>query len=177
MTTARSVDLGTLFDGASRSVVRVETLPTYDVGGDEAESLAAWRAGRPRPERSVRTNRYLQRVAAAVARGVVWERLRVIDSPPSDYQRWELLAYQESQAVGETVMLAERIDVPAGVEGEDVWIVDDHAVALDYDLRGRFLGNHAIDLEDSLAVAAEVRAAAVPLNVYLAGAGAVPRAS
>lgn len=176
------MNLGALFDSASRSVVRVETLGSYDVGGDEAASLEAWRVGRPRPERSVRTNGYLRRVAAAVARGLVWERLRVIDTPPTEYQQWELLAYQESQAVGETVRIARWPDMKFRHLG-DYWIIDRGApgcvvIAMDYGPHGEFHGSWPIDRWDIPFAAADSAAeAGIPLNVYLAGSGAVQRAS
>jgi hypothetical protein len=176
MSTPAAIDLGALFDGAARSVVRVETLPAYDVPADD-ESFRAWREGRPRPERSVRTNRYLRRVAAAVARGVAWERLRVIDTPPTDYQRWELLSYVEGQAVGESVTIALRGDMPWDPT-DDIWIVDGVAVVQDYDLGGRFLGRRQLDdPSPALHVAEHIRSAGMPLNAYLAAVPAARRAS
>src|SRR5215472_1528382 len=65
--------LGNCFSEFRFSARRLETLPAYLVP-EEAESLAAFRARRPVPERSLRTNDYLREVAEDVLAGR--ERLR-----------------------------------------------------------------------------------------------------
>lgn len=138
-----TADLNALFDTFTRSAFRLETLPAYDVGGDEAERLAAYRDGRPRPERSVRTSPWLARIASTTAQGKQWQRVRIVDNPLTEYQRYQLESYRESQAVGEEIRIVERAAV--GDLGPDFWLLDEGtpdrcAVVLHYDHNGRYQG-------------------------------------
>jgi len=162
-----------LFDSFHVVVFRLETLPAYDVGGD-ADRLAAFRAGRPLPERSVRTSPWLARIALSTAEGKQWERVRVVDTPLTEYQEYELLAYQESQAAGERITIAPRsraIDV-----GPDFWLFDPdtpeaHAVLMNYAPGGQWLGATSVVDPGGLRALADIRRAAlamaVPLNTFL----------
>src|SRR5215469_8721254 len=71
------------FDSFRHSAFHLETLPTYAVSG-EAERIQAWREGRARPERSVRTSKYLQDVARNVLDGLERMRVRIVDHPLSE---------------------------------------------------------------------------------------------
>jgi hypothetical protein len=161
------------------SAGRLETLKSYSVPG-EAERIAAWRARKPRPERSVRTNGYLREVAEHALAGRQRIRIRVVDAPASEYVRYQLTGYVESQAAGEEIWIAVRngrakrdlSTLPAG----DFWVFDlnhlgAHAVLMDYDEGGRFTGSRfATPDEFEACAAAWVTASghAVPLNEYLA---------
>jgi hypothetical protein len=178
--TAASFDA--LFDSFERTVFRLEALPVYDVGGADAERFTAFREGRPLPVRSVRTNPWLARIAVStVTGGKAWSRVRVVDSPLSDYQRYQLEAYRESQAAGEEILLAARSAV--GELGPDFWLFDGgtpaaRAALMHYTRDGKFQGFDLIEDRDELAKLQQVRtkavAHAVPLNAFLAehGAGA-----
>jgi hypothetical protein len=164
------------FDRFSSTAARLETLPAYDVGGEEARRIAAWRARQPRPERSVRTSPWLARIAVTTATGgKTWTRVRIVDDPLTDYQRYQLQSYVEGQAAGERILLARRSAV-ADV-GPDVWLFDaatDHAFALvmRYDAAGRWLGFEHLTEPATVAGLARRLAAvelrAMPLNVFLA---------
>lgn len=171
--TGRAVDLGAMFDEASRSVVRIETLPFY--AGDTL--WEAHLAGEPRPERSVLTNRYLRRVRDAVRRGVTWERLRVVSSPPTDYERHELVAYAEGQALGERVHIATRDQVGRLYYPGDAWLVDDVGVGMDYSPDGVFRGSWVLSASergDAAEDAEHLRHVGAPLNTYLARLAGAP---
>lgn len=128
---------------ARDSVIRVEGLAAYAVGGPEGDRLEAWRRGLPRPERSIRTDPYLRLVAETTARGVVWERLRMLGEPPSEYEEFQLLSYVEDQVVGEQVRVGAR---PTDWATPDCWLIDwEHAVVLTYDLDGRPTGMRLVD--------------------------------
>jgi uncharacterized protein DUF6879 len=118
-------DLNSLFESAHTNVFRLERLQTYAVPADDA-SLVAFRTGTPRPERSVRTNAFLRRVAArTLTAGVAWSRVRLVEWPLTEYTRWELLGYVESQATGEEIRLVDADlveDVVAGAP--DFWLFD-----------------------------------------------------
>lgn len=175
-------DFDALFDRFRATVVRLESLPAYSVGGAEADRIDAWRRGEPRPERSVRTSPWLARIAVTTATaGKTWGRVRVLDDPPTDYQRYQLSSYVESQAAGEAVTVVERGDV--GFElGPDFWLFDAgtddaYAAVMNYDADGRWMG---VDLVTDAGRVAEmhdryrrVADLAVPLNTYLARRAAV----
>lgn len=165
-----------LFDTFRHTVARLETLPAYDVGGAEAARIRAFRDGTPRPERSVRTDPWLARIAATTAVGKRWTRVRVVDEPLTDYQRYQLESYRESQAVGEQVSLVPRS--LAHDNGPDFWLFDHghesaHAVLMSYDDAGHWLGADLVDDADVVANLARRREGAAlraePLNVFLAG--------
>ncbi|MGI5131560.1 DUF6879 family protein [Pseudonocardia sp. CA-107938] len=166
-----------LFDSFASTVSRLETLPAYDVGGDEADRLAAARAGTPRPLRSVSTSPWLTRIAIqTIQQGKVWTRVRVLDDPLTDYESAELISYGEAQAVGEVVRIALRADVPGDVS--DFWLFDaglpgEHAVLMSYDAEGHWLGADLCTDPATLAnlrnQLEEVLARTVSLNEFLAG--------
>lgn len=169
-------DFDALFDSFTTSVARLETLPAYLVGGAEAERLKAFREGRPRPLRSVRTDPWLARIALSTLAGKSWTRVRVVDTPLTEYQRYQLASHQEAQAAGEQVFIARR-EFAGPDLGPDFWLFDRglptaRAAVMHYDPDGRWLG---VDLEadpGELAPLGEhldaVLAVAVSLNEFLA---------
>lgn len=164
-----------LFDSFDHTAFRLEALPAYAVGGSEGERLHAFREGLPRPERSVRTSPWLARIAMTTATaGKSWSRVRVVDTPLTDYQRYQMESLRESQAAGEEILVVTRTQV--GDVGPDFWLFDAdtpgaHAVQLNYGPGGEFGGFQQVPT-DRLAEIHERRdralAAAVPLNVFLA---------
>lgn len=155
------------------SVVRWEALQSYDIPHDEP-SLVAFREGTPRPERSVRTSPWLERIATSTAAGKDWSRVRYLDEPHTEYVRWELLAYVESQAAGERILI-----IPSGprYEGADFWAFtgaapsDRYAIVMHYDDAGSPIEFEYVDdparVSEMLAVAGDLQDDAVSLNTYL----------
>lgn len=171
-------DFDSLFDTFHSTVFRLEALPAYAVGGDERKRIEAAEQGAPRPERSVRTSRWLARIATTTVAGKAWSRVRVVDDPLTDYQRRQLVSYAESQAVGEQIHLVRRVEV--GEVGVDFWLFDGgtsfaRAVLMHYHPDGsldrRELVDAQGDLDELEARRRRVEQAAVPLNEFLAGAG------
>lgn len=160
------------FDRFAMTAFRLETFPAYDVP-EEAAALAAFQQGRPMEERSVRTSPWLARIAATTAAGKSWRRLRVVNDPPTLYERWEIDRYVESQACGEEVRLVTRRDFSD--LHTDFWLFDagqPTAVAyrMLYDDRGAFHGSEQASSEqlaEYKAVAERFWRAGVPLNTYL----------
>jgi hypothetical protein len=170
--------LDNLLGSFTRSAFRLETRQQYAVGGEEAERLAAFRARRPRPERSVATSGYLRHVARAVLEGKDWARVHVVDVPLSEYLRYQFIGYQESAAAGERVYITERGTAPdLATLCEDFWYFDEglpteQAVLLGYTDHGEFTGAHLAgpaELPRLRAAKAAALRHAVPLNAYLAG--------
>lgn len=132
---------------ARRSVFRLETLDAYDSPA-EAESLAAFRAGSPRPERSLVTSGYLRMVARSVLAGRQWSRIHVADMPLSEYLRYQLAGYLENAAVGEEIAIASRSAHPGLAELEDFYLLDEGfsgetVILLGYTRAGEFTGARA----------------------------------
>lgn len=133
-------ELDRIISHSSRSAFRLEALPQYLVP-QEDEDFTAWRAGRPLPSRTPETSPWLAKIHESVARGYRWYRVHILDHPLSDYTRFELLGYQENQAAGEEIYLADR-HAHSDLESlhEDFWLVDDEiAVRMIYDEEGHFL--------------------------------------
>lgn len=131
-----------VFDHFTSSAFRLEARQRYAIDESDEDYLA-WQAGRPRPERSVRTSPWLARVAAStVTQGKEWARVHVVDYPLSEYMRYELVAYRENAAAGEGIRIADRAAHPDLASLDvDFWLFDAdtdhaHAVIIDYDPEG-----------------------------------------
>lgn len=163
-----------LFDTFTATVARMETLPAYRVGGAEAQRLAAFHAGMARPLRSVRTDPWLARIAVTTTQGKRWSRIRVVDTPMTSYQRYQLASHVEAQACGEEVSIAARGDAPDAL---DVWLFDqgletEQAVLMHYLPDGSLARRELVVGEPVKEFAALLERAyrkAVPLNEFLAG--------
>jgi Family of unknown function (DUF6879) len=177
VTLAEARNLEDCFAGFGRSAFRWEPLPSCGGGGAEAERIDAWRAGRPRPERSVRTSPWLARIAVTTTEGKRWMRVLVLDSPLTEYQAYRLAGLIESQAAGEQIRVMCRDAAPLV---PDFWLFDDTvAVFLSYDAAGQFTGARLTrdPAEAALCVAERDRMVrrSVPLNEYLAERGQATR--
>lgn len=163
-----------LFDQFHSTAFRWEGLPAYDVGGEEAVYIEAMRSGAPVPERSVRTDPWIARIAITTVAGKDWSRLRVVDDPLTEYERFELAAYTEAQVVGDRTSIVRRADVAPGL---DFWLFDGgrpeaYAVVMRYDDDGHWLGADLTtepgELDELDRRRKEATAAAIPLNVFMA---------
>lgn len=167
-------ELDDLFDSATASIFRLETLPAYDVD-EEADRIAQWRAGQPRPEQSVRTSEWLREIAASTLAGVRWERVRVVDDPLTEYQRYQLPALVEMQTAGCSVGVVERRAYTGTWHAPivDFWLFDggtDRAAAVEmvYTDSGRYVGARRADPGGIARDADLWRTMARPLNEYVA---------
>jgi hypothetical protein len=138
-------DLAHCFDLFEHSAFRLETLPQYSVAGEE-ERIRAFRLGLPRPERSVRTSPWLARIADTTAAGKSWRRIRVLGRPLTEYQRYQMTGYRESELAGDVIRIADMSANPelAGLT-EDFWLFDaagpePFAAIMSYDESGNYLG-------------------------------------
>jgi hypothetical protein len=170
-------DLEACFDTFAASAFRLETLRHYAAPAED-ERLAAFREGRPMPERSVRTSPWLRRIAITTAAGKRWSRVHVVDHPLSEYVRFELAAYRESAEAGERIRITDRAADPAlSVLARDFWLFDAEighpfAALMSYDDAGRYVS--AAITDDTAEVGACIAARdmalrhSVPLADYLA---------
>jgi hypothetical protein len=167
-------EFAALFDTFQHTAFRLECLQAYDVSAEE-ESVRAFRDGRPRPERSVRTSPWLRRIATTTAQGKQWSRVRVVAYPLTEYTRYELVGYVESQAAGERILLTDADQV--GDLGPDFWLFDagtaaTRAVLMRYTPDGHVDGFDLVtdyaELERLQHIQRTAEAHAVPLNEFLA---------
>lgn len=174
-------EFDTLFDQFKHTAFRLEGRAAYDVGGQEAVRLAAWRDRQPRPERSVRTDPWLARIATTTAAGKRWSRLRVVDEPLSDYERFELFSgtYLEALACGDDTRVVRRSEAGPAAEHADFWLFDRgttevRGFLMRYSPEGQFLGLDwagAEQLQVMTHIADHVMVAADPIAVVLASRG------
>jgi hypothetical protein len=132
-------ELGELFESFTVSAFRLECLPSYDVTeDDEAEAWQQFRHGRPEPPWK-KDRLWLQTVRAAKQRGAPMQRVRMVESPPTDYQRFQCAwGYPANVAAGEDIRILDH--KPDALLAVDYWLFDDEvAVVLEYDDEGRFL--------------------------------------
>lgn len=132
-------ELGRLFESFTVSAFRLECLPSYDVTeDDEAEAWRQFRHGRPEPPWK-KDRLWLQTVRAAKRRGAQMQRVRMVESPLTDYQRFQCAwGYPANVEAGEDILILENR--PDGLLAVDFWLFDDEiAVVLEYDEEGRFL--------------------------------------
>ena len=88
------------------------------------------------------------------ARGIPFERVRVLDEPPTTYQRWIITTTDANVAAGEDIRwLARRDAQAAGMPNYDFYIFDENRVAImRFDAHGELTG---IELDDDPAVVSE----------------------
>jgi hypothetical protein len=130
-------DLGRLFETFRHSAFRLECLPEYRVPQD-TESLAAFRNGESRPQ--ARDDRpWLTTVRRAIARGARMQRVRLVETPLTEYQRFQFRwGYEENTAAGEEISILDYR--PDGLLAIDFWLFDDsRVIVLEYDDAGHFL--------------------------------------
>jgi hypothetical protein len=171
-------DFDALFDSFRSDVFRLEALPAY--AGEEDDRLEAFYSGRPLPERSVRTEPWLARIAlTTITEYKSWLRVRVVDEPMTEFQRYQLEPYRESQAAGEQIRIVTRAAL--GDVGPDFWLfdagtADARGIVMHYSDDYRWLGADLVTDPATLAELDRRRQAAVAkaitFNEFLARTGA-----
>jgi hypothetical protein len=141
--------LGEFLETAERSLFRLETLASYDVGSDGGD-FDRYLRGEPEPdmERKRAWHKVLQ---TDKARGVRNWRVHVLRSPLSPYLRYECEWGYAFNAPYEDIGILDLAEVsrPAGLVGHDFWLVDERAAArMYYDDDGRYLGAGIVPATD-----------------------------
>ncbi|MDS1268711.1 hypothetical protein RIF23_00210 [Lipingzhangella sp. LS1_29] len=128
-----------LFRSYRYTAWRLETRSYYGKA-DEEQPFQEWLAGRD-PGLDWFTP-WLQMIQEETARGKHMARVRLMNDPPSDYQRWELWGTPYNLGVGEDIRyLPRNHPVVSELPDHDFWIFDCRTVApLHFDEEGRFLG-------------------------------------
>jgi len=170
ITSLASKEWVALFTGFTRSAFRLEALQHY-TDPSEREAFARFCAGQdPQVNLSWWTGMTRKQTGA----GRSMSRVRVIVEPPSDYTRFELVAYPVMAAAGDDIRI---ISVspgtwPSGVPHEDYWAFDDRDIwVMRYDDAGVFHRAELLDDPDQILDRLRWRdaalAQAIPVNDYL----------
>jgi hypothetical protein len=160
-------EFGKLFESFRSSAFRLETLPEYLVPQD-VEPLRMFREGKPQPTWH-KERPWLATVRKAATRGARMRRVRLVQRPLTEYQRFQFAwGYSENSAAGEEIAILDH--EPVGMLRRDYWLFDDELVViLEYDDAGRFLRPVAVDeVAPYRHCRALVLAAAMPFHAYLA---------
>lgn len=127
------------FDTCKSEAFRVEALPYYaDSEDGRSRELDHWSHTGLLP--AGYNEEWKSMVTAAVSRGARVRRLRIISTPPSSYERFELMAaYNIGISAGEEI----RVTSTAGTSPiGDYWLYDDSTIeSMHYSDKGVFLGS------------------------------------
>jgi hypothetical protein len=166
-------DLDPFFDAIRREAFRVEALPSYAVPVESA-GLGAYLAGEPF-QKSEAGQQFNEFIRGQVEAGVTWRRVRVVQGPLSDYERWECeWGFAQSEQLGHRTFVLDRAESadPPELPGYDWWMLDERAVLLFHYDDGRFAGADVVDEPGRVAEHVRYRdaalAAAVPFPEYWA---------
>ena len=112
------------------SAFRFETRRQYNVPY-ERDDLARWKLDGSKP-RGAWWAAWRQQIAGLTAAGVTIVRVRLIDDPPTPYQRWELALTADYTAAGEVILwlpraVAREIGLPLGY---DWWLLDNEQLMI-----------------------------------------------
>lgn len=133
--------MGDLIDHFVSYAYRVDQEQCYAA---DASNVERWIAGdrTPLPEAHPEViPAYLRWLDHLANTNRTLHRLRVIDSPPTDWQRWMRWAVRWPMAHGERITFVERKELPAIDHQGDWWLFDGHAVVdIDHDGDGRASG-------------------------------------
>ena len=158
-------DLAALLKTFRHSAFRLETLGHYTVP-QEAEWFATWRRTGRLPELTPDNDSWLRMVRDHTRAGRVMQRVRVVSTPLTDYERFELALFPPSLDAGEDIRVISRSVV--GVS-EDFWLFDAQtAVMLRYDSAGSFLRAEPGQPGLCQRRCEETLAQSIPLKEYLA---------
>src|SRR5215470_1382241 len=125
-------DFNDIFSSFERSAFRLETLPHYAVP-IEAEAFAAFLAGQPYDLSWHQP--WLDTMRAAIEAGRTVQRVRVMDRPPTPYQRFELAVTPHNLAIGEDIRILDAaVAATLALPPFDFWLFDEQrAVVMRFD--------------------------------------------
>lgn len=151
------------------SAWRLEQQPAYEVDYEEGV-FASFLTGRPVPPTdSPELADWMSLVKHHTSRGRSIGRVRIVDNPITDYQRWLRWMDSWNLEAGEEIRylpraLAYRAELLPGVEGPDWWLLDDVRLILTfYDEACRRTRVEIVENDPLVQQAREWRAVAIAL--------------
>lgn len=169
-----AADFGQLFADFRASAFRLELLPAYRTPEEEAE-LAAYRSGEAPSAELGGDTEWRSLLRAGRAAGKRFSRLHVVQSPLSDYLRYECeWGYAFNSALGEDIRILDlsEVDYAGSLPPRDYWLFDDQSgVWQFYDEQGRYQGAELARSEEVEQLSRwrqELTGIAVPFEQYWA---------
>lgn len=134
-----------LFMSAESSVLRLESRRHTDIPGEQAE-LRAFLAGELPEVRQWEHNWFTRMVSEHAAAGRPFRRVRVMDEPLTEYNRFMIYTGSRNVAVGEDIRYLSRATADAlELPDHDFWVYDSKRLAeLRFTDSGRFIGQDLI---------------------------------
>lgn len=136
-------DLAWWLNNFQQSAFRLETLPEYQVE-QEAEWFAEWQRSGTVPELTPDNDSWCKLIAEARSSGRRMQRVRLVTTPLTEYERFELATFRDSVAAGEEIRVCHRESwerIETADNSGDFWLFDDETIImLNYDAEGRFQG-------------------------------------
>jgi hypothetical protein len=134
----------TVFDSYQREAFRLESLPSYGVGSEQAEYeifLATGQLDIPDDDPWLMRVRHFRHTGRWIG------RVHVINRPLTDYLCYEFAVYRRTVEAGEDVRILDLTDQPnPGLPAQDFWLFDDTAVVrMDYSPDGTQLGRELLE--------------------------------
>jgi hypothetical protein len=133
---------------------RLETLREYVVQ-EEQESYSRFQKGQATDVMDVPGyQEWLGRIRAAKRAGKTIERVRILDEPPTPYQRWAAWMGHHNEAAGEVMRYISRtraLQVGLPLSKGDWWLLDSVRIAsVEFDGRGVPMGGVINDSPDEV---------------------------
>jgi hypothetical protein len=136
-------DLAWCLNNFKESAFRLEALPEYRVE-QEAEWFAEWQRSGKVPELTPDNDSWCKLVSEAKSAERRMERVRLVTTPLTEYERFELATFRDSVAAGEEIRVCHRESWERIAKADnlsDFWLFDDETtIMLKYDAEGRFQG-------------------------------------
>ena len=120
-----------LLDQVTETAVKVERQPLYLA--DDMAAMGRWRNGdHTPPVDTPEFAAWVAQIRASVSAGVTWQRIRVIDDPPTAYQEWGRWCSQWNVDAGEQIAYTSTDPgAPGGVDADaDWWLLDRTALVV-----------------------------------------------
>ena len=131
-----------------RTAFRLELQNEYD---EPAGTVARFLAGNPQdPDDVPEFREWATTIRSLTDQGKRIERVRVHHDPPSDYQRWERWAAQQTTAAGEVIRYmtrqrAHEVGLLPMAGPDDWWLLDDdRLVIMKFGSGGRLVASHLV---------------------------------
>lgn len=161
-----------------REAFRLEVRSVYLID-DEQDNVAQFLRGEPHPVTEIPFyNAWLSDIRAATVEGRHVSRVRILDDPLTDYQRWELWSGAFNIGAGETLNYLDRATATSlGLPlDNDWWLFDSERLAqMRFDPDGRPLGGTVVSDPDLIAQHCAWRDLAVAHSTPVPGCRTAPQ--
>lgn len=157
-----------VFETFEHSAWRWEQQPAYWMGY-EREQFDKFLAGQPEsPVENDELGSWMQQVAKHVNEdGKTYGRVRIVEDPPTDYQRWMQWMDRWNREAGEDILYLTRRGARAAgiipaIGPDDWWLFDDRRlVVMHHDEQGRRIKAELLEYEPEVEAAIRWRARAI----------------